>query len=333
MPCSMCGQSGHNRRTCSAGDRSAGSNLSFTSSFLQDSRAPSSSSRTASILMKESHTTRVSCCSNCGKPGHNIRTCPKTSPACLERACSGCRKPGHNIQTCPIRSMSTSASARYPAEAFEKPKSSVDKIKGSDEKLKLAPKIILHKFDDNKALNPDILELVLKNIHKSRLEIEDVTTKGKELFRPKNFKPSSYLTDSAKVKQRFKEGPTAEDGPGYIYIYEYLPTGSKDPKVEELKSMYKIGMSEHIPEGRRIRDQENRNGEKYRVVYTVPVAHRKLTEAIIHLQLEHRRRKRDVIDGKTEWFQGDKNRLKEVVNDGKAIVESVYEGEAPKSGL
>jgi hypothetical protein len=231
--------------------------------------------------------------------------------------------------------MSTLSSPREVAES-EKSIPSAEKESIKDEKLKLVPKVVLQKLDDREASQPsnekgdkgvqwrDELQRILNKKEKG-----DSPPQETVIERPQNFKPNSYITDNEGVQERFAEGPTPGDGPGYIYMYKYVPVDSKDPKAAELKSLRKIGMSKNLPD-RRVKAQARTNGEKYYIVASVPVANRYLTESIIDNQLEKRNRPREVEDGGTEWFEGDESRLLEVIRDAKATVESKYGGEVPE---
>ncbi len=99
MPCSRCGQSGHNIRTCSGGGggRSSSGGGSRSRSYGGSYSAPR----------------RVIHCSNCGGAGHNIRGCsargggryvapaPRyVAPKVRTVHCSNCGGAGHNKRTC-----------------------------------------------------------------------------------------------------------------------------------------------------------------------------------------------------------------------------------------
>lgn len=85
MACGVCGQEGHNRRTCSATGR-------------------------AQTARPTPRTSGQRHCSNCGSPNHDIRTC-SSAQACTQRTarpsssagvrhCGNCGGTGHDIRNC-----------------------------------------------------------------------------------------------------------------------------------------------------------------------------------------------------------------------------------------
>lgn len=116
----------------------------------------------------------------------------------------------------------------------------------------------------------------------------------------------------APAMTRFLEGPSEDEGKGYIYMYTYCTDSSV---TKEQRSTYKIGMTKYLPE-RRIQRLGNTNKESYIKLYSVDVAWRRLTENIIHKQLTAKgyRCPRKDGEGGTEWFQGKKDEMINVIN-------------------
>lgn len=106
----------------------------------------------------------------------------------------------------------------------------------------------------------------------------------------------SRLTTRAIDKLR--RGPTPQDEPGYLYVYQVLSDQSSD----ERRDWFKIGRSKYLPR-RRIQIQERKNQKTARVVYTRFSDHHKRFESIVHAQLhDYRFTHPDMKDGRTEWF-------------------------------
>ncbi len=109
---------------------------------------------------------------------------------------------------------------------------------------------------------------------------------------------------------RFLEGPSVDEGDGYIYMYTF------DSCVRaEQRSTFKIGMTKNLPE-RRIQVLANENHEKYMKVHSEKVAWRRLAENLIHKQLianGYYSPRKDVKGG-TEWFKGKKDDILNVIH-------------------
>lgn len=113
MPCSGCGQSGHNIRTCGRGSSGGG----YSSGGSYSSNASYLGSLSSYIVPEVKRTVH---CGNCGGAGHNIRTCSaiksssiytsSASTPTLTRVihCSICGGVGHNKATCSINLSVTS---------------------------------------------------------------------------------------------------------------------------------------------------------------------------------------------------------------------------------
>jgi len=101
MPCSVCFETSHNKRTCPLQHRAS---IVADSSPVQpapvsksDIAAPAEISITKD-LSKLLPSKRI--CSMCGECGHNKRTCQPKIPPKTSRKCSECGECGHNKRTC-----------------------------------------------------------------------------------------------------------------------------------------------------------------------------------------------------------------------------------------
>lgn len=112
--------------------------------------------------------------------------------------------------------------------------------------------------------------------------------------------------------ERFFEGPTNDEGDGYIYMYTYKSDAIVTAKQE---STFKIGMTKNLPE-RRIQVLEHGNHEKYVKIHSEKVTYRRLAENLIHKQLTangHHYPREDVKGG-TEWFKGSRDEILDVIH-------------------
>jgi hypothetical protein len=125
MPCSICFQSDHNKRTCSFRSLPPARDIPTVSEVrvarvLGEILSPTLNCRSCSLCGERGHNKRtcplqekktdksVRRCSLCGANGHNKRTCPLT---CVERRvtknshrkCNICGESGHNKRTCPMK--------------------------------------------------------------------------------------------------------------------------------------------------------------------------------------------------------------------------------------
>lgn len=118
---------------------------------------------------------------------------------------------------------------------------------------------------------------------------------------------------------RFFEGPTDDEGEGYIYMYTYSDTDERKSIMDSTTdSTFKIGMTKHLPE-RRIHVLGNANKEKYILVHSHKIAWRRLAEQLIHKQLTVNgyHSPREGVKGGTEWFKGKKD---EIINVMKLVI-------------
>ncbi|KAG4074278.1 hypothetical protein HA402_008687 [Bradysia odoriphaga] len=111
--------------------------------------------------------------------------------------------------------------------------------------------------------------------------------------------------------RRFFEGPTKDEGDGYIYMYTY------DSNIIAVKQQFtfKIGMTKNLPD-RRIQVLGQDNHEKYVKVHSEKVSWRRLAENLIHKQLTakgHHCPRKDVKGG-TEWFKGSRDEILNVIH-------------------
>ena len=123
MKCSLCGSSGHNKRTCSLSPKktnvphseiraaSALAGLLPPPNKFKGGEAPLEDISSCVNIWKEPKDfyvkakSRENTCSHCGGKGHNSRTCIAKSPkkdAC-GRQCSLCGEYGHNKRTCLLK--------------------------------------------------------------------------------------------------------------------------------------------------------------------------------------------------------------------------------------
>lgn len=112
--------------------------------------------------------------------------------------------------------------------------------------------------------------------------------------------------------ERFFEGPTKDDGEGYIYTYTY--EGNKTVTAKQ-QSTFKVGMTKNLPE-RRIQVLAHDNHEKYVKIHSQKVTWRRLAENLIHKQLTangHHCPRKDVKGG-TEWFKGSRDEILNVIH-------------------
>ncbi|XP_037030302.1 uncharacterized protein LOC119070095 [Bradysia coprophila] len=111
---------------------------------------------------------------------------------------------------------------------------------------------------------------------------------------------------------RFFEGPTKDEGDGYIYMYTYE---SDSIIAVKQQSTFKIGMTKNLPD-RRIQVLGHDNHEKYVKVHSEKVSWRRLAENLIHKQLTangHHCPRKDVKGG-TEWFKGSRDEILNVIH-------------------
>ncbi|CAG7720361.1 unnamed protein product [Allacma fusca] len=294
----------------------------------------------------------------------------------MPKKCGNCKKIGHNCRTCEIESpeSSTSNTGNSELEKNKTTKNSEDsenitKVPRQDRDKTESPQKAISSTDVEvvKTLLTDFNEIssddsdqeqrsssfscctsVVRSL-KGKSKVTGTADWKITIDRPKKLRSNFYIRDTNEVLIRILQGPSKKDGPGYIYMYKIDERFENAELSEELKGCYKIGMSEDLPFSRRIPAQKNANKENYVEVTHVPVAWRKLTEKVIHLQLHNRHYPRNVKDGGTEWFKGDleaqtgmdqkqkiqrmEKKLKEVILDSKKVVQSKWGGEEPKEGL
>jgi hypothetical protein len=124
MVCSICFESGHNKRNCPFQLKAPiGVDLS-TVPLIRECDIPSNSEIKVAKELSSLLDKKMRKCSLCGECGHNIRTCPIKCEPCSDettpsekivtkalphllgkkqRKCSLCGECGHNIRTCPIK--------------------------------------------------------------------------------------------------------------------------------------------------------------------------------------------------------------------------------------
>lgn len=86
---------------------------------------------------------------------------------------------------------------------------------------------------------------------------------------------------------------------------------------------YKIGMSINLPD-RRVHTQELKNKKHYTCIFSMETPFRKLTESVVHKQLESCRTPKEKGDGRTEWFTEDVALLKETIRKVNREVVAYY---------
>ena len=121
--CSICGQFGHNKRTCTLSPNAPGVPLSEIRAVkaLAALLPPPNKSKKVSKPLEDlsscqniwkepkefyaKEKSRVNTCSNCGGKGHNSRTCSAAHPKkeTSGRQCSLCGESGHNKRTCLLK--------------------------------------------------------------------------------------------------------------------------------------------------------------------------------------------------------------------------------------
>ena len=98
MPCSICFESSHNKRTCPSRHKvNVVEDLSPVRVVSESDIATPVEIRLAKELSK---LLGKRICSACGKCGHNKRTCLQKMPLKTGRKCSECGDCGHNKRTC-----------------------------------------------------------------------------------------------------------------------------------------------------------------------------------------------------------------------------------------
>jgi len=123
MKCSLCGSSGHNKRTCNFSSKAHGvprSEIRAAVALAELLPPPNKSKGRSSPLEdfsscaniwkepKDLYTkekSRENTCSHCGGRGHNSRTCIEKPPKkdTRGRQCSLCGEYGHNKRTCLLK--------------------------------------------------------------------------------------------------------------------------------------------------------------------------------------------------------------------------------------
>ena len=99
MPCSVCFETSHNKRTCPLQHgASIVDDLSHVQLVSARDIATPAEIRISKDLSKILPSKRM--CSECGECGHNKRTCPLKTPPKTGRLCSECGECGHNKRTC-----------------------------------------------------------------------------------------------------------------------------------------------------------------------------------------------------------------------------------------
>lgn len=103
--CSLCGERGHNRRTCGK------PGFKETEEIDRGESPGCDKIRDPQLRCQETRITYQHRCRSCSKFGHNSRTCPQliaskqsiSSDSECKRlyTCTYCRRKGHNIRTCP----------------------------------------------------------------------------------------------------------------------------------------------------------------------------------------------------------------------------------------
>jgi len=123
MKCSICGSSGHNKRTCNFSSKAHGVPLSEirAAAALADLLPPPNKCKAGSCPLEDfsscvniwkepkdlytKEKSRQNTCSHCGGRGHNSRTCvaSHTEKVVGGRQCSLCGEYGHNKRTCVLK--------------------------------------------------------------------------------------------------------------------------------------------------------------------------------------------------------------------------------------
>lgn len=96
--CSACGECGHNKRTCSTEAKSSPKQVGNTK---QCSVCGEKGHNKRTCMLKTSQKSGRQC-SECGARGHNKRTCFLTIPV-KQKKCGVCGEQGHNARTCNMK--------------------------------------------------------------------------------------------------------------------------------------------------------------------------------------------------------------------------------------
>src|SRR5210317_1715372 len=96
--CSACGECGHNKRTCSTEAKSSPKQVGNTK---QCSVCGEKGHNKRTCMLKTSQKSGRQC-SECGARGHNKRTCFLTIPV-KQKKCGVCDEQGHNARTCNMK--------------------------------------------------------------------------------------------------------------------------------------------------------------------------------------------------------------------------------------
>lgn len=265
-------------------------------------------------------------CSVCCESGHNKTTCRKkfstessTKPAVVEQKCTvnvnvrlSKIKTSHDVYTQPPVD-GTKNKKSEPITDGQLDTKRLDRIK--------TDKIVNRRVDENKNFISKVTTPIEKESHNKKNVIERNTTNRNTVNLNRN---KTNTWKDIKIEngdkdilcdmglKRFLEGPTDDDGEGYIYMYTY--SNSKKNEAAKQSSSFKIGMTKNLPE-RRIQILGNENNEKYVKIHSEKVCWRRLAENLIHKELTAKgyHSPRKDVKGGTEWFRGDKDEILKII--------------------